>query len=153
MSFSSTATSSSPAGSYAISGSGVTADNGNYVCAQAAGNATALTITAPTQSGGGGNGIPPTLQELVAQAIILNPFISEPGSSQSNVTTGQTSSSNAFWSYSSSPSYGYGTGGASSRGGNGNGFRGGNAPGGSNNPGTVYPDNAQFGQWLRFTSR
>jgi MBG domain (YGX type) len=43
--FTSTATSLSNVGSYAINGSGLTANNGNYVFVQAAGNATALTIT------------------------------------------------------------------------------------------------------------
>ncbi len=43
--FSTTATSASNVGSYAIDGSGLTANNGNYVFAQAPANATALTIT------------------------------------------------------------------------------------------------------------
>jgi trimeric autotransporter adhesin len=43
--FSTAATSSSNVGSYAVTGSGLTADNGNYIFAQAAGNATALSIT------------------------------------------------------------------------------------------------------------
>jgi hypothetical protein len=42
--FTTTATPSSPPGSYAIDGSGLTADHGNYVFVQAAGNATALTL-------------------------------------------------------------------------------------------------------------
>ena len=42
--FSTTATAASNVGQYAISGSGLTADNGNYTFTQAAGNATALTI-------------------------------------------------------------------------------------------------------------
>jgi hypothetical protein len=46
LTFASAATSSSPAGSYAVNGSGLTANNGNYAFVQAAGNATALTITA-----------------------------------------------------------------------------------------------------------
>ncbi|MCE9508176.1 MAG: filamentous hemagglutinin N-terminal domain-containing protein, partial [Alphaproteobacteria bacterium] len=44
MSFGTTATASSNVGSYAIDGSGLTAKNGNYTFAQAAANATALTI-------------------------------------------------------------------------------------------------------------
>jgi hypothetical protein len=44
LNFTTTATSSSSVGSYAINGSGLTANNGNYTFAQAAGNATALTI-------------------------------------------------------------------------------------------------------------
>ncbi len=115
--------------------------------AQAAGNATALTITSPTPTGGGGGGssLPSTLSEIVAQANILNPYVTEPGSSPTGITTGQTNSSNAFWSYSTSSSFSNGNGGSPSQaGGGGNGFRGGNAPGGSNNPGTVYPDNARF---------
>jgi len=43
-SFSSSATNSSNVGSYGITGAGLTANNGNYVFSQAAGNATALTI-------------------------------------------------------------------------------------------------------------
>jgi hypothetical protein len=48
LSFTSSATSSSNVGSYAINGSGLTANNGNYTFVQAAGNATALTVTAAT---------------------------------------------------------------------------------------------------------
>ena len=44
--FTTTATSSSGAGSYPVNGSGLTANNGSYVFAQAAGNATALTVSA-----------------------------------------------------------------------------------------------------------
>jgi hypothetical protein len=44
--FSTPATPSSPVGSYPVIGSGLTADNGNYVFTQAGGNATAFTITA-----------------------------------------------------------------------------------------------------------
>ncbi|KQC01619.1 S-layer family protein, partial [Pedobacter sp. Hv1] len=45
LSFSSNATNSSNVGTYAINGSGLTANNGNYVFAQAGGNNTALAIT------------------------------------------------------------------------------------------------------------
>ena len=45
LTFTSPATAASPAGSYPIYGSGLSANNGNYTFAQAAGNATALTIT------------------------------------------------------------------------------------------------------------
>jgi len=48
LTFSSPATSTSSVGSYAITGSGLTANHGNYVFVQAAGNATALTIKAVT---------------------------------------------------------------------------------------------------------
>ena len=48
LTFTSPATSTSNVGSYAINGSGLTANNGNYTFVQAAGNATALTITAVT---------------------------------------------------------------------------------------------------------
>ena len=44
LAFTTAATSSSSVGSYAINGSGLTANNGNYAFAQAAGNATALGI-------------------------------------------------------------------------------------------------------------
>jgi trimeric autotransporter adhesin len=43
--FTTAATAASNVGKYAIDGSGLTADNGNYIFAQAAANATALTIT------------------------------------------------------------------------------------------------------------
>ena len=46
LTFTTAATSSSGAGSYAINGSGLTANNGNYTFMQTAGNATALTINA-----------------------------------------------------------------------------------------------------------
>ena len=46
LTFTSVATSSSGVGSYAINGTGLTANNGNYTFVQAAGNATALTINA-----------------------------------------------------------------------------------------------------------
>ena len=48
LSFGSTATATSNAGSYAINGSGLTANNGNYTFEQAAGNATALTVNPAT---------------------------------------------------------------------------------------------------------
>jgi fibronectin-binding autotransporter adhesin len=44
LSFTSSATTGTAAGSYAINGSGLTANNGNYTFAQASGNATGLTI-------------------------------------------------------------------------------------------------------------
>ncbi|KRE82892.1 hypothetical protein ASG75_15220 [Rhodanobacter sp. Soil772] len=47
-SFTTGATATSNVGNYAIVGNGLTADNGNYVFAQAAGNATALTINPAT---------------------------------------------------------------------------------------------------------
>ena len=46
LTFTTMATSSSGVGSYAVNGSGLTANNGNYTFVQAAGNATALTISA-----------------------------------------------------------------------------------------------------------
>jgi len=46
LSFTSTATTTSNVGSYAITGSGLTADNGNYTFVQAPGNAVALTVSA-----------------------------------------------------------------------------------------------------------
>jgi hypothetical protein len=45
LTFTTTATTTSNVGSYPITGSGLTANNGNYTFVQAAGNATALTIT------------------------------------------------------------------------------------------------------------
>ena len=48
LAFSSSATNSSNVGSYAINGSGLTANNGNYVFVQASANATALTINPAT---------------------------------------------------------------------------------------------------------
>ena len=48
LSFSSTANKNSNVGSYAVTGSGLTADHGNYVFVQAAGNTTALTINPAT---------------------------------------------------------------------------------------------------------
>src|SRR5206468_8058467 len=48
LTFASPATASSSVGSYPINGSGLAANNGNYVFVQAAGNATALTVTAAT---------------------------------------------------------------------------------------------------------
>jgi hypothetical protein len=52
--FTSSTSASSAAGKYAIDGSGLTVDNGNYVLAQASGNATALTITSAGGSTAGG---------------------------------------------------------------------------------------------------
>ena len=48
LSFNTAATQASNVGTYAINGSGLTATNGNYTFVQAAGNATALTITPAT---------------------------------------------------------------------------------------------------------
>jgi hypothetical protein len=50
LTFTTTATTSSAPGSYPIDGSGLTANFGNYVFTQAAGNATALTITVNTNA-------------------------------------------------------------------------------------------------------
>ncbi len=47
LSFTSPALQTSPEGAYAINGSGLTANNGNYTFIQAPGNSTALTITPP----------------------------------------------------------------------------------------------------------
>jgi hypothetical protein len=64
-SFTSPATTASAAGAYAVDGSGLTANHGNYVFTQAPGNATALTITAaktapaptPTPTPGGASSV------------------------------------------------------------------------------------------------
>src|SRR5207302_2021412 len=48
LTFTSPATATSNVGSYAINGSGLTANNGNYTFVQAAGNATALSVTPAT---------------------------------------------------------------------------------------------------------
>ncbi|MCH7346019.1 hypothetical protein LZ017_21880, partial [Pelomonas sp. CA6] len=48
LAFATPATTASNVGSYAINGSGLTANNGNYVFAQAAGNTSALSITPAT---------------------------------------------------------------------------------------------------------
>ena len=48
LSFGTAAVQASNVGSYAINGSGLTANNGNYSFVQTAGNATALTITPAT---------------------------------------------------------------------------------------------------------
>ncbi|MBT8570061.1 hypothetical protein G6705_08995, partial [Polynucleobacter paneuropaeus] len=48
LSFATTATGASVVGGYAINGSGLTANNGNYTFTQAAGNSSALTITPAT---------------------------------------------------------------------------------------------------------
>ena len=50
--FASATSATTDIGSYAITGSGLTANSGNYVFAQAAGNATALTITPVTLTAG-----------------------------------------------------------------------------------------------------
>jgi filamentous hemagglutinin family protein len=77
------ATGASPAGIYAITGGGLAANHGNYVFAQAAGNATALTLTpapaAPAgSSGSAGSGsgtgsagasLPGSTQDAVDQAV------------------------------------------------------------------------------------
>src|SRR5580692_4905627 len=54
--FSTTATSASNVGNYAINGSGLTANNGNYLFTQAVGNATALSVTPATLSYNANNG-------------------------------------------------------------------------------------------------
>ena len=71
LSFTSTATPASAAGSYAINGSGLTATD--YVFVQAAGNASALTITGSSQSQV--NGSTPVLTGFIAglQPPLLNP--------------------------------------------------------------------------------
>ena len=74
--FSSPATVYSAAGNYAINGSGLTANFGNYVFAQAAGNATALTVTAPLVSPPNPTLVPtPTLLNLIVPTAQLVPVI------------------------------------------------------------------------------
>ncbi len=128
---------SSGAWSYAITGPGLTANNGNYVFVQAAANGTALTITAPSTG--------PTPMDIAADAGVLNPILIEPSSNVGLVTTSTTNSNNAFWATwrpsSSTGSSSQGTGGSNS------------SRGPSNSVGAVYPDNARFGQWLTFVSR
>ncbi len=58
LSFATAATSASPAGSYAITGSGLAANNGNYVFVQAMGNATAFTIMSGPAIGSGPVNVP-----------------------------------------------------------------------------------------------
>jgi hypothetical protein len=70
--FSTAAISTSNVGSYDITGAGLTANNGNYVFAQAPGNATALTVTSEVTN---------------AIAAILSMLSTPPGSSQSSVST------------------------------------------------------------------
>ncbi len=114
----------SAAGRYAINGSGLTANNGNYVFVQASGNATALTITAPNTG--------PTPEQVAANAGVLNPIVMEPGSSNTNTPTGNTYSNNAFWTtWSNNPAPASGNGGAPSQSGGT-----GTSPGSSNNVGT-----------------
>jgi hypothetical protein len=65
LTFTTTATSSSPPGSYAIDGSGLTANFGNYIFVQAAGNAGALTLNpapanSPSQFTPTSNTLPPS---------------------------------------------------------------------------------------------
>jgi hypothetical protein len=66
LTFTSPATTTSTPGSYPIDGSGLTANFGNYVFAQAAGNATALTIVVNT------NPVSLTLQRL-SPSVVLSP--------------------------------------------------------------------------------
>ena len=72
LAFTTSATSSSPAGSYAINGSGLTA--ANYTFAQAAGNATALTINKATPTVSVGNS--PVTYNGSAQAATVNGSVS-----------------------------------------------------------------------------
>jgi MBG domain (YGX type) len=72
LAFTSTATSLSNVGSYAINGSGLTANNGNYVFVQAAGNATALTINPVPINPAPINPSPITIGNLDTLVIIAN---------------------------------------------------------------------------------
>ena len=103
LSFSTTATQGSNVGSYGVTGSGLTADHGNYVFVQAAGNSTALTIDPATltyvaddqsRTYGAGN---PVLTGMVTGF--------ENGDTQSSATTGTLSFSTAATSASNVGSY------------------------------------------------
>lgn len=65
--FTTSATSTNNAGNYLISGSGLTANNGNYIFTQALGNNTALTISPPVSSGGI---IPPVTTEEITSSVV-----------------------------------------------------------------------------------
>jgi len=66
LAFTSLATSSSNVGNYEINGSGLTANNGNYIFSQAASNATALTITPATP-------VVPVVDPVIVSTIASNP--------------------------------------------------------------------------------
>jgi filamentous hemagglutinin family protein len=80
LAFLSSATSSSNVGSYAINGSGLTANNGNYIFVQEPGNATALTVTTvtPTPSIDPVNTIIPTITIAPLNTIIPTTTIAPP---------------------------------------------------------------------------
>ena len=70
--FSTAATPSSNAGSYAVTGSGLTATNGNYVFTQAPANADAFAITpVPPNFGTPSNTLPPTAANIGTQQLAL----------------------------------------------------------------------------------
>ncbi len=103
LSFTSPATSSSNVGSYAINGSGLTANNGNYTFVQAAGNATALTVTAAT--------LTYTANPVSRAYGVNNPAFSgsvtgfAPGDTQASATTGTLSFTSPATSSSNVGSY------------------------------------------------
>ena len=134
--WSTAATASSPGGAYAIAGSGLTADNGDYTFVQAASNATALTIASSPFSGG-----PVTASEALKYADVYAPILIETGSAEGGATTGQLGgATGSFWW------------GAMSSWTPPSGPQNGGKPGGANNPGGVYPDNVNYGRWLHFVS-
>jgi filamentous hemagglutinin family protein len=102
LAFSTSATQSSNVGSYGLTGSGLTANNGNYVFVQAAGNASALTITPAAlsvtannasktydgQAYSGGNGVSYSGFVNNESSSVLGGSLAYGGSSQGAVNAG-----------------------------------------------------------------
>ena len=96
--FTTTATSASNVGSYAIDGSGLTADNGNYTFTQAGGNTTALTITqAPLTAASTATKVydGTTTASLSGGDTTFTGFVSGQGATVNSGVTGTFATSNA----------------------------------------------------------
>lgn len=83
LSFTTTATASSPAGNYPVSGVGLSANHGNYLFTQGAGNATALTIT-PASSA---TTLAAPTTAVYGQSVTLTASVSLPGSTAAPIGT------------------------------------------------------------------
>jgi filamentous hemagglutinin family protein len=101
--FSSTATSDSNVGTYAVNGSGLTANNGNYIFTQAASNAAALTINPATLTYTANTGTVTYGSSLIFLSGTVSGFVN--GQTQATATTGTTVFSSAATSDSNVGTY------------------------------------------------
>ena len=93
LSFTTPATVFSNVGSYAVNGSGLTANNGNYTFTQASGNANALSITQATVTVSASTGETKIYGQSAANVVVPNPEYTVTGLVNGDTFTGYSRSS------------------------------------------------------------